>query len=402
MKNIISLTKFYFILAILLLNNCATSINNNSEQSISNNDSFFDQALSVNKLFYVANKDKNKLKIDRELILEALKYEFLDTKELDALITLSQSDHLSPYGKKVIQDLIKNNNLLLKQNYISLNFNVDEEYKDLLLQAAINLKHLKINLVFDNNQNAFIVNSNPLNERLPIFCESFQTDQLDSVEKAIFANNDLEETEILIIFETAFQNKQSEIKKSHNNIRSILYSDEQYEIFASDNLGVSENIARHKKIDALLPKININNTPRIRNDIKNIYFLLSYENAKGLVPAFRYNYSLDLDSYASINLIENIIDVNKILDFESLIMPVSNQFRDNIFFDQFSDQSDIKNRLIYDNLHDLLLILTLKDKGIKNAIVNGRSGILFLNQNQCIIRELPLKRINADGGFMLP
>ena len=68
-------------------------------------------------------------------------------------------------------------------------------------------------------------------------------------------------------------------------------------IFASDNLGVSENIARHKKIDALLPKININNTPRIRNDIKNIYFLLSYENAKGLVPAFRYNYSLDLNSY---------------------------------------------------------------------------------------------------------
>ena len=98
MKNIISLTKFYFILAILLLNNCATSIINNSEQSIPNNYSFFDQALSINKLFNEANKDKNKLKIDRELILEALKYEFLDTKELNALITLSQSDHLSPYG----------------------------------------------------------------------------------------------------------------------------------------------------------------------------------------------------------------------------------------------------------------------------------------------------------------
>ena len=386
----------------MLLNNCATSINNNLEQSISNNYSSFDQALSVNKLFYAENKDKNELKVDRELILEALKYEFSDTKELNTLITLSQSDNLRPYGKKVIQDLIKNNNLLLKQNYASLNFNVDEGYKDLFLQAAMNLKHLKINLVFNNNQNAFIVNSDPLNESLPGFCESFQTDQLNSIEKAIFANNDLEERETLVIFENTFRNKQSEIKKLHRNIRSILYTDQQYEKFASDNLGITENLVRHKKIDALLPKININNTPRIRNDVKNIYFLLSYENAKGLVPAFRYNYSLDLNSYASINLIENIIDVNKILDFESLIMPVSNQFRDNIFFDQFSDQSDIKNRLIYDNLHDLLLILTLKNKGIKNAIVNGRSGILFLNQNQCIIRELPLKRINADGGFMLP
>ena len=386
----------------MLLNNCATSINNNLEQSISNNYSSFDQALSVNKLFYAENKDKNELKVDRELILEALKYEFSDTKELNTLITLSQSDNLRPYGKKVIQDLIKNNNLLLKENYASLNFNVDEGYKDLFLQAAMNLKHLKINLVFNNNQNAFIVNSDPLNENLPGFCESFQTDQLNSIEKAIFANNDIEETETLVIFENTFRNKQSEIKKLHRNIRTILYTDQQYEIFASDNLGITENLVRHKKIDALLPKININNTPRIRNDVKNIYFLLSYENAKGLVPAFRYNYSLDLNSYASINLIENINDVNKIVDFESLIMPVPNQFRDNIFINQFSDQSNIKNRLIYDNLHDLILILALKDKGIKNAIVNDRSGILFLNQDQCILRELPLKRINADGRFMLP
>ena len=93
----------------MLLNNCATSINNNLEQSISNNYSSFDQALSVNKLFYAENKDKNELKVDRELILEALKYEFSDTKELNTLITLSQSDNLRPYGKKVIQDLIKNN-----------------------------------------------------------------------------------------------------------------------------------------------------------------------------------------------------------------------------------------------------------------------------------------------------
>ena len=106
MKNITSLTKLYFILAIMLLNNCATSINNNLEQSISNNYSSFDQALSVNKLFYAENKDKNELKVDRELILEALKYEFSDTKELNTLITLSQSDNLRPYGKKVIQDLI--------------------------------------------------------------------------------------------------------------------------------------------------------------------------------------------------------------------------------------------------------------------------------------------------------
>ena len=76
----------------MLLNNCATSINNNLEQSISNSYSSFDQALSVNKLFYAENKDKNELKVDRELILEALKYEFSDTKELNTFNLAAEAE----------------------------------------------------------------------------------------------------------------------------------------------------------------------------------------------------------------------------------------------------------------------------------------------------------------------
>jgi len=54
----------------------------------------------------------------------------------------------------------------------------------------------------------------------------------------------------------------------------------RYEQFASNVLGVSDSSERYKRINALLPNIKINNIPRVREDIKNIYFLMSYKNAK--------------------------------------------------------------------------------------------------------------------------
>jgi hypothetical protein len=167
-------------------------------------------------------------------------------------------------------------------------------------------------------------------------------------------------------------------------------------------LGVSESSERYSKINALLPNININNTPRVRQDIKNIYFLMSYRNAKGLVPAFRYNYSIGINSYASINLIENVNNINMIADFESLIMPISNQFGDTIYLNQFKNNASVEDRLIFDNLHDFLLITFLSKNGINEGVVNGRSGILYLAEGKCTKRKLPLKTINSDGVFTLP
>ena len=129
---------------------------------------------------------------------------------------------------------------------------------------------------------------------------------------------------------------------------------------------------------------------------------MSYKNAKGLVPAFRYNYSIGINSYASSNLIESVNNINGIVDFESLIMPAPNHFGDDIFLDQFKKNASIKDRLIFDNLYDLLLTSYLSQSGIKEAVVNGRSGILHLKEGKCISRKLPLKRINSEGIFTLP
>ena len=383
----------------MLLNSCATSSNNGFKLNEDQKQNDFTELLAVDDLFFVNELNKEKSRIDRNLILELLKYESLDVNKTYKVIK-DVSDNLSPYGKNIIEGILRNTKKLQGRQATNLTFKVDEKYKNILIQASINID-TEFNLIFANSAKN-IISKNILNEALPGFCNSFQDDQLSSIEAVIFSDSVLDGKETLVIYENTFKGQERKLKNNFSNLRSVLFSDEGYEQFASNVLGVSDSSERYKRINALLPNVKINNIPRVREDIKNIYFLMSYKNAKGLVPAFRYNYSIGINSYASSNLIENVNNINGIVDFESLIMPAPNHFGDDIFLDQFKKNASIKDRLIFDNLYDLLLTSYLSQSGIKEAVVNGRSGILHLKEGKCISRKLPLKRINSEGIFTLP
>jgi hypothetical protein len=383
----------------MLLNSCATSSNNGFKLNEDQKQNDFTELLAVDDLFFVNELNKEKSRIDRDLILELLKYESLDVNQTYKVIE-DVSDNLSPYGKNIIEGILRNTKKLQDRQATNLTIKIDEKYKKILIQASINID-TEFNLIFVNSAKN-IISKNILNEALPGFCNSFQDDQLSSIEAVIFSDSVLDGKETLVIYENTFKGQERRLNSNFSNLRSVLFSDEGYEQFASNVLGVSDSSERYKRINALLPNVNINNIPRVREDIKNIYFLMSYKNAKGLVPAFRYNYSIGINSYASSNLIENVNNINGIVDFESLIMPAPNHFGDDIFLDQFKKNASIKDRLIFDNLYDLLLTSYLSQNGIKEAVVNGRSGILYLREGKCISRKLPLKRINSEGIFTLP
>ena len=383
----------------MLLNSCATSSNNGFKLNEDQKQNDFTELLAADDLFFENELNKEKSRIDRDLILELLKYESLDVNETYKVIE-DVSDNLSPYGKNIIEGILRNTKKLQDRQATNLTIKIDEKYKKILIQASINID-TEFNLIFVNNAKN-IISKNILNEALPGFCNSFQDDQLSSIEAVIFSDSVLDGKETLVIYENTFKGQERRLNSNFSNLRSVLFSDEGYEQFASNVLGVSDSSERYKRINALLPNVKINNIPRVREDIKNIYFLMSYKNAKGLVPAFRYNYSIGINSYASSNLIENVNNINGIVDFESLIMPAPNHFGDDIFLDQFKKNASIKDRLIFDNLYDLLLTSYLSQSGIKEAVVNGRSGILHLKEGKCISRKLPLKRINSEGIFTLP
>ena len=383
----------------MLLNSCATSSNNSFNLSEDLKKKDFPEHLSVDDLFFVNDLNKEKSRVSRELILELLRYQSIDINESNELID-NISNNLTPFGESIVKSILINTKRLEVVQPTNLAINIDEEYKNTLIHAAANIDS-KINLIFESDTEN-IISKNILNEALPGFCNSFHQDQLNSIEEVIFSNNEFEQKETLIIYEKTFKNQERRLSNNFNNVRSVLFSNENYEDFASNVLGVAESTERYKKINALLPNIKINYMPRVRQDINNIYFLMSYKNAKGLVPAFRYNYSIDINSYAPSNLIESINNINGIVDFESLIIPTPNHFGDDIFLKQFEKNASIKDRLIFDNLYDLLLTRYLSQNDIKETYVNGRSGILYLKEGKCITRKLPLKRINSDGVFTLP
>ena len=383
----------------MLLNSCATSSNNGFKLNEDQKQNDFTELLAADDLFFENELNKEKSRIDRDLILELLKYESLDVNKTYKVIE-DVSDNLSPYGKNIIEGILRNTKKLQDRQATNLTIKIDEKYKKILIQASINID-TEFNLIFVNSAKN-IISKNILNEALPGFCNSFQDDQLSSIEAVIFSDSVLDGKETLVIYENTFKGQERRLNSNFSNLRSVLFSDEGYEQFASNVLGVSDSSERYKRINALLPNVKINNIPRVREDIKNIYFLMSYKNAKGLVPAFRYNYSIGINSYASSNLIESVNNINGIVDFESLIMPAPNHFGDDIFLDQFKKNASIKDRLIFDNLYDLLLTSYLSQSGIKEAVVNGRSGILHLREGKCISRKLPLKRINSEGIFTLP
>jgi hypothetical protein len=165
----------------MLLNSCATSSNSSFYVNEELQNENFSQVLSAKDLFFINDSNAEKSILNRDLVLEALKYKSLDKDQWDALMLLSESNYLKPFGKKVIDQLIENKRKLQEVKSIRLSINVDERYKNYLIQAATNIDK-RINIIFDEEISKIDISLNVLNKSLPGFCNSFQNDQLNSVE----------------------------------------------------------------------------------------------------------------------------------------------------------------------------------------------------------------------------
>ena len=109
-KNLLQ-TRLSFILAIMLVNSCASTSNNDFKLLENQKQENFPELLSINDLFVINELNEDKAKNERELILELLKYESLDTNEANKLNAIIPST-LKPYGKRIIEGILQNNKKL--------------------------------------------------------------------------------------------------------------------------------------------------------------------------------------------------------------------------------------------------------------------------------------------------
>ena len=123
-KNLLQ-TRLSFILAIMLVNSCASTSNNDFKLLENQKQENFPELLSINDLFVINELNEDKAKNERELILELLKYESLDTNEANKLNAIIPST-LKPYGKRIIEGILQNNKKLQNSKSTNLNIKINE------------------------------------------------------------------------------------------------------------------------------------------------------------------------------------------------------------------------------------------------------------------------------------
>ena len=106
---------------------------------------------------------------------------------------------------------------------------------------------------------------------------------------------------MLVIFSEEQTPLAKKLKEKYPNEDYYLMKKGDYEIQIKKLLDIGSSSSRFLKLSQLDKDIEISHTPRIKNNISNIYFLMNYEIGKTIVPFFRSYAILLFKLYTSSN-----------------------------------------------------------------------------------------------------
>ena len=155
-----------------------------------------------------------------------------------------------------------------------------------------------------------------------------------------------------------------------------------------------------KKKETFDKSLKIEHSPRIRNDISKIYFLLDYDFGKTIVPIVR-NYAFGIDFYSSSEILHGASDLNKLVDFENLNTPLSNELLKKI--QKEKNIESIGNELEKLLIEDFLLIeMVYQNNFFEKNLTLNTSAQNIQNNNKCIKRNFSVSRISSVELSSLP
>ena len=251
-----------------------------------------------------------------------------------------------------------------------------------------------------NKESSYKLNDNIMNSSLKYFCNSFIQDQNKYLESLIFDSSKNNTKKILIIYSKNYEKDVFEIKKKHPNQLYFYLDTENYETGIKEILGVEDSINQFNKIYNLDKGLKIQHSPRIRNDISKIYFLLDYDFGKTIVPIVR-NYAFEIDFYSSSEILHGASDIKKLVDFENLNTPLSNELLKKI--QKKKNIQSIGNELEKLLIEDFLLIeMVYQNNFFKEGLTLNTSAQKIQNNNKCIKRSLSVSRISSVELSSLP
>ena len=330
-------------------------------------------------------------KTNNNELLKALEKGFklidLSDDEINIITNSIQNNEIKKSYLKKVENML-NNNKKMSLNKLHLSIKASERNKEIILETL--LENNSFFSIVMNENDATFIEDNVLNSNLKFYCNSFIKEQENILEKKIFVDSDYKKT--LIIYSDRFSKKVTELKLKYPSEIFLRVNDANYEASIKKVLEIDESDLRREIINKFINNRQIEHTPRIRQDIGKIYFLLDYDQGKSIAPLLK-SYVVGIKIFSTSEIFHNADDIRDLADFEEILMPVSKDFILKTGNQKYDRLKQGIEKLV---LSDFITIEKIYQNNLfKNEILLN-TGINSVTKNKCLNRDMGMWKIDLS------
>ena len=366
-----------FILSVLIIfvSSCTTTAGNKKNFEDGNNRS---KDFVLNQINKSANKDIP------NIVSKLYKLKKLDKSEQDLLIvSLKNGDIKRSYTNEV--EKLLNHSQEIYSSDLKLSIRTSEKNKEMLVESL-----LQENILFtiSFSENDFFINDDVFASNLKFYCQSFIEEQNNKLENRL-----LREEKILIVFSSEYEEDANALMLNNSDHIYLRINGDDYENKLQKILEINNSYNKAELVSSFDKSLKIEHTPRLRQDLKKIYFLVGYNEGKSVVP-FVKSFSTDLQLFSSTRIFHEADSLNDLADFENLIIPVSKNFIAKAEKNNFDNLKKKFENLL---LEDYINIEKAYQNNIFNSKIILNTGLTQINRGACVERNLGFWNIDINS-----
>ena len=324
-------------------------------------------------------------------LLKALENGFklidLSDDEINIIINSIQNNEIKKSYIKKVENML-NNNKKMSLNKLQLSIKASERNKEIILETL--LENNSFFSIVMNENDATFIEDNVLNSNLKFYCNSFIKEQENILEKKIFVDSDYKKT--LIIYSDRFSKKVTELKLKYPSEIFLRVNDDNYEASIKKVLEIDESNLRGEIINKFINNRQIEHTPRIRQDIGKIYFLLDYDQGKSIAPLLK-SYVVGIKIFSTSEIFHNADNIRDLADFEEILMPVSKDFILKTGNQKYDRLKQGIEKLV---LSDFITIEKIYQNNLFKNDILLNTGLNSVTKNKCLNRDMGMWKIDLS------
>ena len=366
-----------FILSVLIIfvSSCTTTAGNKKNFEDGNNRS---KDFVLNQINKSANKDIP------NIVSKLYKLKKLDKSEQDLLIVgLKNGDIKRSYTNEV--EKLLNHSQEIYSSDLKLSIRTSEKNKEMLVESLLQ-ENILFSISFSEND--FFINDDVFASNLKFYCQSFIEEQNNKLENRL-----LREEKILIVFSSEYEEDANALMLNNSDHIYLRINGDDYENKLQKILEINNSYNKAELVSSFDKSLKIEHTPRLRQDLKKIYFLVGYNEGKSVVP-FVKSFSTDLQLFSSTRIFHEADSLNDLADFENLTIPVSKNFIAKAEKNNFDNLKKKFENLL---LEDYINIEKAYQNNIFNSKIILNTGLTQINRGACVERNLGFWNIDINS-----